>query len=519
MTVLQRALLGAAIGALVVVVGHPDIRPYYAVGAWQTGGSEALRTTPYILDNVTEVPVDPDPKTNSTVAALWMLAAAKQHVEGRNLTDRDHETLARLAAVQAENDPDNAFWGQMESIFLWRLGREDESVRAWTIAARAIRWNDYQGARLDEIVDALRREYGRKMAWHIACAYHRRSVFVAQAIERHAREIRDLAPIDTPVGLNHRIDVILNGRLLRDGSRSNAVGRYGAGIVQLGPMPSFTNESNPRFIELARGRFYEQLRTNGREIDLQRVRSAFRNNDAWLNLVPTEAATEPWALVAISMATGGIPGAFLIVGLFGLCLGGLGIAVERSRALQRLFQAPVAPVVGMALAVPVYAATRVVLAAMWVALCLSFYVFEPVNVRSARPRDLGIPYRWVMGGLGAGLGLCVLIFSVGLTAPGIELAPLLGLPREYGPGSTAIIGIAGILLGLVLLMAPVWAIVKRLPTAYLAALGLQELGKGMAIGALLLAIVAGPLAFAVDRTVQANLNELLQNEPIVYLNQ
>lgn len=130
---------------------------------------------------------------------------------------------------------------------------------------------------------------------------------------------------------------------------------------------------------------------------------------------------------------------------------------------------------------------------------------------------MGPFFRFVIVTLGFALLLVSVAFVTGLTAAGIRLAGLAGIPPEYADGSTLILGLGGIVLGMVLVTAPAWGLVQRYSPQRLAGLALRECGIGLCVASLALGILAGPSMMAIDRDAQDTLRKLAFNEPTYYL--
>ncbi len=228
----RRALIGGALGSLLVLLIHPISRAYYQ-SFLRLGDSSFLNTTQVLPENVRRLP---EPKTASEAAYVFLVAAEAEQ-RGEKLAKRDFTRLLLLAEAWSKAEPDNAFWKQMQSIYLLRLKRQDESIEQWERAAQALKWDNYQNARLRTIVDGLTAESRATLGWHWAYAYHRRSQAIAQQILRHARTVKDLLPGNESRGLELRYATLLNGVLLREGARSNATGLVGHEIVELASYP------------------------------------------------------------------------------------------------------------------------------------------------------------------------------------------------------------------------------------------------------------------------------------------
>lgn len=507
----RRALFGGALGALLVLILHPASRPYY-LSILHFGDSPFLRSTSLLPETVRRL----DDPTTAPDAAYVVLVAAEAEQRKEELKAADFTRLLKLVRYWRREDPDNAFWPQMESLYLLRLGREDEAEQAWIAAGKCVRWDDYQTVRISRLVDGLAAESGTEMGWHWAYAYERRSPAIRRLLLRHARGMRDRHEADTRQGLEVRLATLRNGVLIRDGAKSNATGLIGMEIVELSSYPPrFAIEVSQKKLILARQALANRFRAEGRLEDAARTERGFRDNDAWLALVRPDVIPERADEVAwLALMTGTLPGIALSIALLGTLIAGVGWLVERSPRAQVVFATPVAPVVGLVLAVLTYLGTELVFPSLWVVLCLTFFAFAPEHTRKIEPRDLGPFFRFTLVVLGlAWVGL-IGLFLLGLTTAGVRLLPYLGVPPEYTGGSMRLLGMSGIVFGLVLLTAPAWGIVQRFAPPRLAGLAMREFGIGIAVFGLILAILAGPAAVLLDDDVREEMSQLAQNEPL-----
>lgn len=508
----KRALLGAAIGAVLVLIAHPATRPFYMALITHAGPSPFFEETPLRLQ-----PNPPLEKPKSLAdAAYWMLVAADADQRRVRLPEKDWKNLLALARKCAKEDPENAFWKQMEAVFAWRLGNRKASLDAWRRASRANRWDDLQNRRLDEIVQGLSAETGTPLAWHYGSSYSQRSQAPARMILRQARLVRDATRREDPEGLELRYATLLNGDLLRAGAKSSATGLVGVDMVEIACYPTNLKvETSQKRLLLARQALVTSLREKGEQDEANRAERAFVNNDAWIALVePGQAASEAkwWKLV--SLATIAIPSSALWIAAIGVALALFGRAVELTPGLQRVFRTPVAPAVGVVLALLLYWSTGLILPALWAALCLAFFAFEPEQERSQDPRELGPMFRFTILILGTAFFGLLTFYLAGRTTAGTILFDRLGVPAEIGPGSPVLPGLAGIVLGLVLLTAPAWGVAQHFSPARLAGFAMREFGTGLFVAAVLVAVVSGPLAVLVDREARSNLQAISQNEPL-----
>ena len=117
--------------------------------------------------------------------------------------------------------------------------------------------------------------------------------------------------------------------------------------------------------------------------------------------------------------------------------------------------------------------------------------------------------------IAAALAVLISALLAGASAPGLHLLPLLGVTPDYTGGSGALVGLAGISLGLLLLVAPAWALVRKVSTSWVLSLGLRDLGKGLCLAAVFAALAS----MYVDKSLYVKGNRIMQNEPIYYSNE
>jgi len=511
----KRAALGGLLGALFVLLLHPESRPFYATGFWKLGDSDYLAKTSYLLGNTNEI----GQPENLTQAAYYVLITAEIEREMPGLSKNALRGLIKLCRECATHQQDNAFWPQALAVFNEELGDKAEARRQWALASTKLRWDDLQNLRLQTLLTGLQEESQGPMAWHYAVAYHTRSTALVQIISKFGRDLIAETSLDTPENLILRHETLLNARLLRDGSRSVRQGEFGYELIELTSLPPGRKKTtSQKALVLARGKLFDQFRAVVPDLSILSAQSAFDSNDAWLALVQSQATAQTARDLSImALLISGLPGALLMVAGTGFLMALLGVAIERTRWLQAIFRTPIAPAFGVVLAVVIFATTGLAIPALWAVLCFAFFAFEPSSPSNTPPEDLGPFFRLILIILGAGFIVVATLFVIGWTAPAIRLIPALGIPREFGAGSLALLGLAGIFLGMVLATAPAWGAFRRYRPHVLAGFALRQFGTGVAIAALFFALIAGPVSMAWERRIQSTLQKLVGNEPTYYL--
>lgn len=438
-------------------------------------------------------------------------------VSGKDISKGDLERLIEVAGASGKGDPDNAFWPQIEAVFLWKSGKKEQATQQWLRASHATQWNDYQSHRLQRVRQDLQAIDGGPMSWHAAAAYFQRSTAVPRAIEWMLRGIVKQG-FHPPEEVQLRLATLRNGRLIREGARSVIVGDYGANMVEQAVLPfEIRPKGTPKDQILARYAFVASIRPFGERTVLE-VDEAFRTNDAWFALaVPTQAQESARKHSAASIFLACTPGILLGIALIGLALRGIVFLFEEMPKSQALLQPPIAPILGIFAGVAVYLQTGLALAAIAVALCFGFLAYEPARVRKHRPDRLGTGFRAAVIILSILFGVLIGGFWLGVSAPGQEILPNLRVPVEAFGGNTLLLSLAALVLSLLLLAAPGWAIVERVPTPWATVVTLREFARRLFWGAMIGSVIATPLAVYLDNQIQESMTVLLTNEPARYL--
>lgn len=511
----KRAALGGLLGALLVLMIHPKTSPFYGTSLWRIGNSRFLSQSGFALANVQKIPQP----ANVMEAAYWVQAATEIDRNKPGLRSDDIKKLLVLLEQCANLQPDNAYWPQAQALFSARLGDLAAAKRYWLAAATKLKWDDLQNARLEILVRGLQVEEGSPLAWQYAYAYTERTTTFAQMVYGLGRTLLSDVSLEKPADLDLRFATLQNGKLLRDGSKSITAGEFGFSLIEMASFPpTLKRIPSQKKLLLARGYFVNQLRTVGDIDQADFAQSTFDSNEAWSALVQYRDArseARDWSIFAIASAT--LPGSLVAISLVGVVLAFVGFCIERFAWLQNLLRSPIAPLIGVVMAILVYAGTELPLPAIWVVLSMSFFVFEAPHLRKTEPEELGPLFGFTLLVLGIALVLILGFFIAGLTAPGLQLFPEIGVPKEYGDGSTLLLAIAGILLGMVLVMGPAWGMVLKFPPQRVAGYALRHFGMGIFMWAMILSVVAGPIAYQLDLATRARLEKIAFNEPTFYL--
>ncbi len=509
-----RVAIGALVGAILTLFLHPGSARFLRTAFVETGPSIRLSDSEWIPDNLGILPIP----ENTLQASLWMQSGAERLAEGKKIEPADLERLVQVAEGSARGEPQNAFWLQMDAVFLWELGRKEQARQRWEHASRASSYNDYQSRRLDRLMRELEAYDGGPMAWHAAAAYYRRSTATARTVEWLCRGLfeRDIRRSADELAL--RLATVRNGRLLRDGSRSIAVGVYGAEMVEFSCAPVGVPRSSPREQILSRYALVNALREAGLRQEATETDGAFQSNDAWLALTrPTRAIESAGTLAGIALSTAVVAGVCLGLSLLGLGVFGLASLMEAHPKLQRFLSPPWTPGIGLLLGVCLYVQTGLILAAAAVTLCFAFVAFEPTTPRKSPPHRMRFGFRFAVIVLAVCFILLLGGFWAGLTAPAYEIVGHLPIHVDLFGGNTILPSLAVLVFSMLFLAAPGWAIVDRISTPFAIVQTLREFGRRVFWIGFLASLAAAPAAVYVDNQVRSTLHALVANEPAHYL--
>lgn len=515
MTPGRRILIGAALCALAVLLVHPRSRGLYTVYVHGYGFSPELSRSVLLARNLNVLPVP----VSELDGAIWMQVGVEKELRRRSLKQADLKSLCVVADHFARKDPDNAFWLQMGAVFYGISGNDSTADERWRRAAACARWEDYQTDRLNQLASVLQREFGAEMAWQKAYAIHQRSAAAARAIEIYGRSRLTKADLETPMGLDLRFTALRNGVLLRDGAGSLEGGRHGIRLVECSALPILVLEQySPHALQLARMQLANNLDALGRREDAAFAREAFQKNEAWLAITslhdPNVDRTE-YAVGSVAAAV--LPGASLICAAIGALLALSGYFFRIKKKLHPVLQPPYAQAIGVGIALAAYAITSMALLSLTLALCFAFASYQPERSRSKPPSYLGPFFRFTLIVLATVFFLLAAAFVSGLTTPAIEVFTAMEAPSEYFNGQTLPLALSALVLSLVLLVGPSWAMVLRIPTPEVLGRALQELGVAVLYLGLVGAIALAPAALALDARFGSRLDRLLDSEPAYYL--
>jgi len=510
-----RALLGAAGGALLVLVAHPSTRP---------GLLAAFRKRP--PDDLSGLLTPPPLRkpTDRPSGAAYLHEGAERLVEGSPLTQTERKALVEIAERGADTEVDNAFWPLARSVF--ETGAAARG--SWRTASRRLRYDDYQNEALTEMmVRAARQVQGARTigdapAWIYAAAAPRRSLAMGAALKSEA--FRTLETLDSPrVRDEYALQTIHNGATLRNYSRQYRLAAYGMAIVEGATYPpgaviddpATGLNGSPRRLVLAKGELTRKLRESGRGSEARFCDRQFQVNDSWQAFQEVrDPAGRFQALALAAVFVAALPGGFLVTALVGGLVWMFGRRTTAVAYVRSRFH-------GSGLAATSFALLGggVFLGYPWVGLTAAACALVPA-LGPERPKRFGDATLGPLHGFLVGVVTLVLLIGVPLAAvarslPG-ALLPELGPVGAWLGDAQRLGALIVALLGASALIAPAYAVVRRFSTPTMAAQTYARVGRNVTLVALALALVASPLCYALDRLLGNALLQITLNEPRAY---
>lgn len=511
----MRTMIGALLGALCVLLYNGLSRPYVLYLFSQFAASPTVAGSKWITGNRR---VLLPPKT-PIEASLWADAGAYKMRFSKNTSRKDLTNLLHAIQIGGRLEPSNAFWPQMEAQVLNALGERGRALERWQAASRRPRWNDHQADRLRLVVGELERASGQRSSWPLFALTAFRNDNAAQLCVRFAYMVVQSTGLTKKSDLELRYATLVNGSLIRDFGSSVAIHAAGADIMELASYPP-DMEAYPtnKALVLARINFVDALRRAGMPDEAEYVYKQYQENDArnyYIGTADPAGDMKEYAILSVLTAT--LPSCLLGISLVGAVLWALGGAMLRYPMLQRALTLPYAPAVGVVAALAVYAYLKLWLLAVAVAATFAFATFTPVHERTHPSEDLGPFFRFSIIMIGALLTAILGVFLISLTEASQIANYVIQAPDEFASGSVAMVVLGVSCLMILVLIAPAWAMVRKLRTPWVFAVGLRDLGKGLFLGAALLAVATTPIAVNLDQTLYARGTALLEKEPLYYM--
>ncbi len=501
-----RAMLGAAVGALLVLLARHETRP---------GLLAALAPVPENAISKVLAHRGLDRPDNPDAAAAYLHAGAERLQGGSSLGADERRTLLEIARRGEERERENPFWTLALAVF---QGSPRSAVaEAWRRASRGTRYFDHQRPGLLADVKRCGRG-GDVQAWaYVAVAPRRSAAMIRQIRACALRQMRLARSEGQRTELAY--ETIRIGAMIRDGSERLSLGREGIEMIEEatyppGLLPAGSGSATRR-LWIAKTTLTRHLRDAGRAADATYCDRQFQKNDATVALTDVADPEDRFNAFAIgAVFADALPGAFLVVSIFGLLvwlfsrrLAGIAHGSNRFHGSGLALGALLLLSVGAWAGYP------------WIGLAAGFCALVPA-ASPERPRrfdgdPLGPLHALVVMTVGVVLVGSIVLASVARSLPGRLLPELGGYGAVLGGfGRWVALGVA--VLGASAFVAPAWAVVRRFPTPALAAHTYRILGRNMAIIGLAAAIFASPVAFAVDRWLGNDLAEIALNEQNAY---
>jgi len=508
-------MIGALLGAIGVLLWNGISRPYSIYLFSQAASRPVVARSRWITENQ-KVLVPP---RTALEASLWADAGAHQIRSNKKPTKADLHNLLEAVQIGGKLEPNNAYWPQMEALFSQMLGNRQDAIKQWIAASKKPKWNDHQADRLHRVVVEIEKSSGHRSSWPLFALTAFKDDNAAQLLLRLANSMVLGTSLTAQKDLKLRFATIVNGCLIRDYGSSIPIFRVGSDMMELASYPPGM-EAYPsnKALVLARINLVNKLRESGLTDEAEFVYRQYQENDArnyYIGSVAPETRMRNNAIASVLVAT--VPSCLLgvsIVSIFIWIAGGL---MLRYPVLQRVLTIPYAPIIGVTVAVLIYFYLGLMLLALSAAATFAFATFAPTNERTRPSQDLGPFFRFSIIMVGTMLTAILGVFLISLTEASQISNYIIQAPEEFAAGSIAMVVLAIACLGLLVLIAPAWAIVRKLKTPWVFAIGLRDLGKGLFLGSAMLSVIACPIAVSLDQSLYAKGNALLDKEPLYYM--
>lgn len=507
----QRALVGALLGALIVLLLHPSARPFLLQGAIHFGPSVGLRQSTALPENLATLPDPQSPQTG----ALTLLVAAERINSNQTLTQDQVLLMIEICQAAGEAEPDNAFWRQMESVFQSLQENEEAAKRAWARGSLAQDYNDYQVARLQSVVTSLARDANGDFAWHTGVALSKKSTAAAALISGHAQKL--VTEFRQSQDMRMLSSTVRNGRLLRDGARAVPAAELGSKIINIVPGGTLMTPASPRQSVENRNAFLTKLSRQGLTQEYEVSSDAFTSDDAWHALIPNTASVFRRDTLRHSVASATFPGAMILAGFASAVVAMIGSMIGKRPDFQKFIQKWL-PTLGIVLGVAVYFLTGLVFPAIWTTIVLAGFAVAPKRLLPTVPKRLGIGFDLSQSIL-SGMGACFLVaYFMTSSMAASTLADALQLPSSLKPASPVMLAWALLSVSFSLATSQVWAFLNNRRSAPVAGIGLVRFGATAAVACIIIGIASTPLMIAWDNELSETLTRLFRNEPGYYFN-
>lgn len=515
MTPWLRAIYGALLGSILTLLIHPTSRSFL-VGAFEVSRNPALRAKTELPGAFPDKLTDPK---DAIMASLWIHVAAEKLLAHDEVSPKELDALISLSRNWQRRDPTNAFWRFAVAIFLDREGKKDEARREWVAASKCIGYDDQQSNHLASLREGIQ---GRFLAgsWQYAYTYRLRSISFARLVQDYATDMIGTLSMNNEEDLRLRYATLVDGALLRNGSRNLSVMTSGSAVLELASHPrELKREISIKRLLIAHSQFKEALVRFGLTAEAEKVEGIYNENDGWGALTRLEDTEENAALLTMEgsiLAT--LPGSLLLVAAYGylVYLAGTGLRWISNRD-EGLFQ-KIALVAGVALTVLSMLLTHSALAVVATGLACGFVLVKPQHTRRRPPEGLGPLFTFANLILSAAFVLLSAVFFLSRTIPVVANIEAFATPIEVFANADLMAGFSLIVLSLLFLISPLWALAQRIRTSVVMHEAFRMFGTMVTTMSLLLAAVTTPLCIHFENETRGTLRDLVRNEPLYYLN-
>ena len=505
-----RALLGAAIGAVLTLIAHPLSRPYL-VSAWRTQSLGSYASLPGVMPSYLGVPKD------SLDYCLWMQAASERLDSGRVLSRTELNFCVKYAKDASQSDPKNGFWLQMLAAFQWQQGDRDASIASLSQASICTYWNDLQTKRLGEMESEIQRRFGTAQSWQYGRVYALRSVAPAHVIATMLRKYLDLAPLQDANGRNLRYIVLENAALIMENAKSISVFQIGSELVDRTyyPYGILKTSSQHRLIRYKDEYVNRLARVNPAYAEI--ATTIYKKNESMNALLePKEAPRIAENLCLLSIIVASVSGALIATAAIGLFLWSVGVLMTRGPLVLKAIQFPGVVIVAVLLTSVTFTITQLTTAAMAIGGCALIAGLTPKHERTLPPSDLGPLFSLVTRCLALLFMASLSAYFISRSTPAHEVLDSMTPINEWWPSQSSLLGLSLLVLSTLLLAAPMWAFAQRIRTASVLTTGLRSFGVTVAVCGLLMGVLACPISIYGDHVLSDKLYELVTNEPLHY---
>jgi len=362
---------------------------------------------------------------------------------------------------------------------------------------------------------------GVKESWQLAYLYYSRSDDIYFCIRSTAEQILSHADYGNARGLYVRFTTLLNADTLYKKAHSTKSCIAALDIIDLTTYPSNSvlvlYRFAPKKVWAGEMTVLSNLtRVLGQPILKDQAEKIYTNAEGWRALTIHDSNDETAEFLALgSVLCASAAGAFLIVSAMGALVWALGKFVSWRLAGAKRIGPAVAAVVAIVLGGLVAALTNYLPAAVAAALCAAFLTVAPERSRHSKPNDLGPLFGFMAVTLGLICSGMFATYLIASTPAANAVLPFLEVPSDF-IDKPLLAGLSAVAFGLVMLVAPIWAVVHRLGTPHVLSLALMRFGSFVCAMGLFLSIVLGPLAVYSDRQLETTFSALVSNETMHY---